>query len=101
MALYPRQLKTLNSQIALLIEYKQGCDSIIRQCDNIVTNLKANNKDLGIIINNQLMMIENKDKEIQNQKDITRNKVKMGRRRMFGGIAGGIVIGIIIGLIIK
>lgn len=98
--LRPAQLKTLNSQLALLIEHHASCTATVKKADEVIESYKANEADLKQIISNQGGIITAKDSQIENLTEINKNKKKLWLRKVFYGTGGGIVAGLITGLII-
>lgn len=98
--LSPKQLKTLNSQIALLIERNNTCTETINKANEIIEQFHLNETGYQEIIDNQKEMISNKDSEISNVNEIMKNKKKASFRRFLYGTGGGLAVGLITGIVI-
>lgn len=98
--LLPPQLKVLNGQLSLLIDFKNNCDTALVKANEIIKGLKQNQQDYEVIISDQSRIINNNSMQIINLNEISKQKQKLWRRRFLYGTGGGIAAGLLIGLII-
>lgn len=95
-----KELITLNTQLSLLTQYTRVCDSTVHKANEIIDKLKLNEADYTDIISNQNEIIRNNEDQMQNLKDINKNKRKIWLRRFIYGSAGGLAVGVIAGILI-
>lgn len=95
-----QRAKTLFSQIAKLSEYKIKADSLLSIRDSTIENGKAKQSELKQAIGKLESIIENKDLEIGNLKQISKNRNRAWVKRVIYGTTGGAIVGLVAGILI-